>query len=67
LGTHLPMDEVDTVAGLVYSLFGRVPVQGEQLSLPDVELKVEKTLGQRITRVRVTRTTPAPQEEAAPL
>jgi len=30
-------------------------------------LRVEKTLGQRITRVRITRTTPAPQEEAAPL
>jgi CBS domain containing-hemolysin-like protein len=67
LGTHLPMDEVDTLAGLVYTLFGRVPAQGETLSLPDVELRVEKTLGQRITRVRVTRTTPAPQEEAAPL
>ncbi len=67
LGTRLPKDEVDTVAGLVYSLFGRVPAQGEKVTLPGVELKVEKTLGQRITRVRITRTTPAPQEEAAPL
>lgn len=67
LGTRLPQEDVDTVAGLVYSLFGRVPAQGEQVTLPGVELKVEKTLGQRITRVRITRTTPAPQEEAAPL
>jgi len=67
LGTRLPMDDVDTVAGLVYSLFGRVPAQGEKVALPGVELRVEKTLGQRITRVRITRTAPAPQEEAAPL
>ncbi len=67
LGTRLPVDEVDTVAGLVYALFGRVPAQGEKVALPGVELRVEKTLGQRITRVRITRTTPAPQEEAAPL
>jgi CBS domain containing-hemolysin-like protein len=67
LGTRLPQEDVDTVAGLVYSLFGRVPSQGEQVTLPGVELKVEKTLGQRITRVRITRTTSAPQEEAAPL
>jgi putative hemolysin len=67
LGIRLPMDDVDTVAGLVYSLFGRVPVPGEKVTLPGAEIRVEKTLGQRITRVRITRTAPAPQEEAAPL
>jgi putative hemolysin len=67
LDVRLPVDDVDTVAGLVYSLFGRVPVQGEKVTLPGVEIRVEKTLGQRITRVRITRTAPAPQEEAAPL
>ena len=66
LGTRLPMDEVDTVAGLVYALSGRVPAQGETIALPGATLRVEKTLGQRITRVRITRTVPAPQE-AAPL
>ncbi len=67
LGIRLPMDEVDTVAGLVYSLFGRVPGQGEKVTLPGAEIRVEKTLGQRITRVRITRTAATPQEEAAPL
>lgn len=67
LGVRLPQDEVDTVAGLVYSLFGRVPSPGETIALPGIELRVEKTLGQRITRVRIARTTPAPQEEAAHL
>jgi len=67
LGLELPVDEVDTVAGLVYALLGRVPAQGETVSLPGAELRVEKTLGQRITKVRITRTAPAPQQEAAPL
>jgi putative hemolysin len=67
LGLRLPLDEVDTIAGLVYALLGRVPTQGETIALPGAELRVEKTLGQRITKVRITRTTPAPQEEAAPL
>jgi putative hemolysin len=67
LGLELPVDEVDTVAGLVYSLLGRVPAQGETVSLPGAELRVEKTLGQRITKVRITRTAPAPEQEAAPL
>lgn len=67
LGVRLPMDDVDTVAGLVYSVFGRVPVPGEKVALPGAEIRVEKTLGQRITRVRITRTAPAPQQEAAPL
>jgi CBS domain containing-hemolysin-like protein len=67
LGTRLPMDEVDTVAGLVYALFGRVPAQGETIALAGAVLRVERTLGQRITRVRITRTVPAPQEETAPL
>ena len=67
LGLELPVDEVDTVAGLVYALLGRVPAQGETVSLPGAELRVEKTLGQRITKVRITRTASAPQQEAAPL
>lgn len=67
LGTRLPMDEVDTVAGLVFARFGRVPAQGETIALGGAVLRVEKTLGQRITRVRITRTAPVPQERAAPL
>ncbi len=63
LGLRLPDENVDTIAGLVYSLLGRVPAQGESVSLAGAELRVEKTLGQRITKVRITRAEPAPQEE----
>ena len=54
----LPEENVDTIAGLVFTLFGRVPTQGETVALPGAELRVEKTLGQRITKVRITRVAP---------
>ncbi len=66
LGLHLPDENVDTIAGLVYTLMGRVPTQGEVVSLPGAELRVEKTLGQRITKVRITRSAPAPEGEKTP-
>ncbi|HET7264148.1 MAG TPA: hemolysin family protein [bacterium] len=64
LGLQLPTEDVDTIGGLVYALAGHVPVQGETVSLAGAELRVERALGQRITKVRITRQTapPAPQE-----
>jgi putative hemolysin len=62
LGLQLPVDEVDTIAGLVYSLAGHVPVQGETVGVSGAELRVERALGQRITKVRITRLEPAPHE-----
>ncbi len=67
LGLSLPEENVDTIAGLVYTVFGRVPTQGESATLPGAELRVEKTLGQRITKVRITRTTPVSEREKTPL
>lgn len=67
LGLRLPAENVDTIAGLVYTAFGRVPAQGETATLPGAELRVEKTLGQRITKVRITRTAPVSQEQTTPL
>ena len=64
LGLQLPTEDVDTIAGLVYALAGHVPVQGETVAVAGAELRVERALGQRITKVRITRLTapPAPQE-----
>src|SRR5579884_1695306 len=59
LDLQLPSEDVDTIAGLVYTLFGRVPAQGEAVTVDGTELRVEKTLGQRITKVRITRLPPA--------
>jgi putative hemolysin len=67
LGLELPIEEVDTIAGLVYALAGHVPVQGETVSVPGAELRVERALGQRITKVRITRLLPAAAPEEASL
>jgi len=67
LGLHLPEEDVDTIAGLVYTAFGRVPSQGETANLQGAELRVEKTLGHRITKVRITRTPPVSEEQKTPL
>ena len=61
LDLRLPEDEnVDTIAGLVYAQLGRIPAQGETITLAGAELRVEKTLGHRITKVRITRSAPEP-------
>ncbi len=69
LDLRLPDEDesVDTIGGLIYAQLGRIPAQGETVSLPSAELRVEKTLGQRITRVRITRLVPAPEEEKTAL
>jgi len=59
LGLDLPMGEVDTIGGFVYSLLGHVPAQGETVTFDGVELVVERLEGHRIARVRVIRRTPA--------
>ncbi|HYM68887.1 MAG TPA: hemolysin family protein [bacterium] len=67
LGLSLPDEhvDVDTVAGLIYETLGRVPQQGEILTVTGTELRVERTHGQRITKVRVTLPAPIPKEEPA--
>ena len=58
LGLDLPVGEVDTVGGFVYSLLGHVPAQGESVTYDGVELFVEGLEGHRVARVRVTKRVP---------
>ncbi|HXP92488.1 MAG TPA: hemolysin family protein [Candidatus Binatia bacterium] len=54
LGTHLPHDDFETIGGYTVGLFGRLPHEGEEISAGDgVKLRVERTRGKRILRVRV--------------
>ncbi|MDH4276461.1 MAG: hemolysin family protein, partial [Acidimicrobiia bacterium] len=56
LGTlALPEGDWDTVGGLVFDVFGRVPGAGEVCEVDGYRLKVERLQGRRITRVLVTR------------
>jgi CBS domain containing-hemolysin-like protein len=51
--SHIPKEEADTLAGLIYSRFGRVPTSGETLQVDNLQLTVEQVSGRRIRKVRV--------------
>jgi CBS domain containing-hemolysin-like protein len=46
-------DEWDTVGGLLYSLLGHVPVEGEEAVVDGHKLVAERVQGRRIGRVRI--------------
>ena len=50
---ELPEGDYDTVGGLVFDTFGRVPQIGEMCVVAGVRLRVQKVQGRRITRVRI--------------
>jgi CBS domain containing-hemolysin-like protein len=55
IGAALPEGDWDTVGGLVYSLLGHVPTEGEAVDVDGHRLVAEKVQGRRIGRVRITR------------
>jgi len=55
LGTELPDEEWDTVAGLMLDLLGRMPERGEETSFRGVNLRAERVQGRRIASVMITR------------
>jgi putative hemolysin len=55
-------DEWDTVGGLLYSLLGHVPVEGETAFVDGHRLVAERVQGRRIGRVRISPLEPIPQE-----
>ena len=52
-GLKLPEGDYDTLGGLVFDVFGRVPSVGESCETNGYELRVERVQGRRVTRVRV--------------
>ncbi len=65
LDIDLPTDEVDTMAGLVFTSLGKVPEVGEKASFDEAEIEVVAVSGRRIRRVRVVRL-PVESVEPAP-
>lgn len=64
LDCNLPVDEADTLAGLIYSLAGHVPVQGESILIEGVRLTVEQVSKRRIRQVRVEKLLQETEENA---
>jgi len=55
LNSDLPVDEADTLAGLIYSRVGHVPIPGESLVIGGLRLTVEQVHKRRIRQVLVQR------------
>jgi CBS domain containing-hemolysin-like protein len=58
-GVELPEGDWDTVGGLVFDVFGRVPTKGEECEVDGHRLRVEQVLGRRIKKVVVAPRQPA--------
>jgi CBS domain containing-hemolysin-like protein len=58
-GIALPEGEWHTVGGLVFTFFGHVPEVGAAIEAEGHRLVVERVVGRRISRVRVTAAEPA--------
>jgi CBS domain containing-hemolysin-like protein len=56
VGAELPEGDWDTVGGLVYSLLGHVPTEGESVESDGHRLTAERVQGRRIGRVRIVKT-----------
>ena len=62
--SNLPEDQYNTLGGLVFGLFGRVPRSGEAATHGNFKFRVEKMKGPRILRLHLTILhTGAPSEE----
>jgi CBS domain containing-hemolysin-like protein len=59
LGIELPEGDWDSVGGLMFSLLGHVPVEGEAVDIDGLRLQADRVTGRRISRVRVRRRTEA--------
>ncbi len=60
LGTELPEGGWDSVGGLFLDMAGRVPTEGESVTVDGLRLVAERVQGRRIARVRIE---PAPARE----
>ena len=50
----LPINDYDTVGGLVFGLFGRIPRSGESTTMDHFKFRVEKMKGSRILKLHLT-------------
>ncbi len=53
-GTNLPADEFDTIGGLVFDLFGKIPKKNETARFENVSFKIKEIKGTRLARVIIT-------------
>ncbi|NOZ13569.1 MAG: HlyC/CorC family transporter [Acidobacteria bacterium] len=54
-GIDLAIDEIDTVGGAAFSIFGRIPEEGDSIEWKNYRLTVEKMKRRRVQSVRIER------------
>jgi len=55
LSLNLPTEQGDTLGGLIYSELGKIPAQGERITVDKVIIEVLSVAGRRIRKVKVTK------------
>jgi magnesium and cobalt exporter, CNNM family len=55
MNVTLPTEDNDTLGGFIYTVLGKVPVVGDQVTFSDLDFTVESVAGRRIQKVRVER------------
>jgi len=60
LDVKLPQDEWDTIGGLMLSLAGEIPEEGQAVRFENLKLTAEKVVGRRIKSVLIAREQPEP-------
>ncbi|MDI6654574.1 MAG: transporter associated domain-containing protein [Candidatus Hydrothermarchaeota archaeon] len=55
VGSNLPEEDFETIGGLVFSRFGRIPSAGEKIRIKNITIAVEKMRGRRISKLKITK------------
>ena len=53
LGIELPNDDFDTLGGLVFHLFGKIPVRYEKLSYQNIDFIIQNMEGHKIDTIKI--------------
>jgi len=53
LNAKFARNDIDTIGGFAYSLFGRIPSVGEEIKFEGFTFKVEKVIGRRISKILI--------------
>jgi len=65
LGANLPTDGFETLGGFILTLAGKVPKKGDEMEYENLKFIIEEASKQRISKVRIHRTTLPENQETA--
>ena len=63
LNVELPQDGYETLGGFIYNVLGHVPQIDENLEYGNLFIEILQVVGQRITRVKITKRGESSQSE----